>query len=145
MLETPPLSVNRRERLAVRARTLALLYLVALFIGTHLPMPPTTSISMSDKVCHFVGYAILTLSVLVGWELTIGVLKPKHYFAVWLVGTMYGAFDEITQVPVGRECDVNDWAFDVLGIVAGILAFRFLRRGMYWLLARGEPLSVGKS
>ncbi len=129
----------------MRARTLAFLYLVSLFIATHIPVPPGGSLSLSDKMCHLIGYAVLTFSVLVGWELTIGVLKPKHYFAVWLVGTLYAVFDEITQLPVGRDCDANDWACDVLGIVAGILAFRMLRRGMYWALSWGEPLSVGKS
>ncbi len=85
------LGVNRRERLAARARTLAFIYFVALCVGTHLPAPAVSSISSSDKLCHLAGYAFLTISVLVGWELTIGVLKPKHYFAVWLVGTLYGA------------------------------------------------------
>jgi VanZ family protein len=144
MHEPLPPVVDRRERLAARARTLAVLYFLALFAATHIPMPPDSTIEGSDKLCHLVGYALLTLGVLVGWELTIGVLKPKHYFAVWLVGTLYGAFDELTQIPVGRDCDINDWATDVLGIVVGLLAFRLVRRGLAWWLARGDGLSMGK-
>jgi VanZ family protein len=135
---------DRLRRLAARARTLALVYLAALFLATHLPMRHG-SLSNSDKLYHFGGYAVLTLCVLAGWELTIGVLEAKHYFAVWLVGVLYAAFDEITQIPVGRQCDANDWMADVLGIVAGLVAFRLFRRAYYWVLAGGKSLSLGKS
>jgi VanZ family protein len=137
------LAAQRLRRLAARARTLAIFYLAALFVSTHIPMPEG-SLSSSDKWCHFGGYALLTLCVLAGWELSIGVLEARHYFAVWLVGVLYAAFDEVTQIPVGRQCDPNDWMADVLGIVAGLLAFRVARRAYYWILAGGRPLSLGK-
>ncbi|MCC6491910.1 MAG: VanZ family protein [Pirellulales bacterium] len=110
-------------RFAARARTLALAYLILLFVGTHVPMPPEQVVDMSDKLLHFSGYALLTVVVLAGWELSIGVLEAKHYFAVWLAGTLYGAIDELTQPMVGRTCDVNDWAADVAGLLGGLLAF----------------------
>jgi VanZ family protein len=80
------------------------------------------------------------LCVLVGWELTSGVLQAKHYFAMWLAGTMYATFDELTQIPVGRTCDVNDWAMDVLGIACGLVAFQVLRGPLYRMLYVGEAL-----
>jgi VanZ family protein len=138
------LAIDRLRRLAARARTLAFFYLAALFLATHLPLPQG-SIASSDKLYHFAGYAALTLCVLAGWELSIGVLEAKHYFALWLVGVLYAAFDEVTQIPVGRQCDANDWMADVLGIVAGLLAFRAFRRAYYWVLAGGRSLSLGKS
>lgn len=140
----PRLATERLRRLAARARTLAFFYLAALFIATHIPLPKG-SISNSDKLYHFGGYAALTLCVLAAWELSIGVLEAKHYFAVWLVGVLYAAFDEVTQIPVGRQCDANDWIVDVLGIVAGILAFRAFRGAYYWVLGGGRSLSLGKS
>jgi VanZ family protein len=135
---------DRLRRLAARARTLAIIYLAALFLATHIPLPKE-SVSGSDKLYHFGGYAALTFCVLAGWELTIGVLEAKHYFAVWLVGVLYAAFDEVTQIPVGRMCDANDWMADVLGVVAGLLAFRAFRGAYYWVLAGGRSLSLGKS
>ena len=107
-------------------------------------MPPSTAFSMWDKLCHLGGYAMLTFCVLVGWHLTIGRLEPKHYFAVWLAGTLYACFDEITQIPVGRECDVNDWAADVVGIVAGMIAFRLGRSTLYSVWMGGDAALVGK-
>jgi VanZ family protein len=136
MQEPLPHAAPQYRRLAARARTLALVYFGLLFLGTHLPLPSQDSASFSDKWLHFGGYAVLTICVLAGWELTIGVLQPKHYFAVWLAGTLYGAIDEITQIPVSRTCDVNDWAADVLGIISGLLIYRLVR-GL--LVRRGSP------
>lgn len=128
MHEPRPATAPPRRRLALRARTLAIVYFAILFIATHIPIPSSPGASTTfDKWFHFGGYAVLTILVLAGWELTIGALQPKHYFAVWLVGTLYGAIDEITQIPVSRTCDVNDWAADVLGIVMGMLVYRLAR------------------
>jgi VanZ family protein len=142
MTAIPSLSSDRLRRLASRARTLAVVYLVVLFAATHIPGLPSTGFSLSDKIEHFCGYGILTIFVLLGWELTIGVLEAKHYFAVWLAGTLYAIVDELTQIPVGRTCDVNDWAADILGILAGMIAFGCLRGVLYRILAGGETLAA---
>ena len=127
------------NRWAARARTLAAIYLAVLFTATHLPFESHGGVSYADKVVHYAAYAILTMLVLLGWQLTIGVLQPKHYFAVWLVGTLYGAMDEVTQIPVGRTADVNDWAADVLGVVTGLVLFRLT----YAIYHRVRGLMVG--
>lgn len=134
VFEKNPVNAARLKRLAYRARTLALFYFVVLCIATHIPADRMEPMLGSDKWLHFASYATLTVLVLAGWELTIGVLQAKHYFAVWLAGTLYGAIDEITQTPVNRTCDMNDWAADVIGIVAGLLAFRLVRLVLYRVL-----------
>jgi VanZ family protein len=143
---SPALSpvAQRLGRFAARARTLAGVYLVVLFIGTHLPSTSLARLTYSDKLLHLGGYALLTLCVLAGWELTIGRLEPKHYFAVWLAGTLYAAVDEVTQIPVGRSCDINDWAADVLGIVVGIVVFRMIRMPLYRFFMGSDALALGK-
>jgi VanZ family protein len=135
-------ATQRLKRIAARARTLAIVYFLVLFVGTHIPLDPVEAVATtSDKWLHFGGYAVLTVLVLGGWELTIGVLQPKHYFAVWLAGVMYGVFDEVSQTPVGRNCDMNDWAADVLGVVAGLLIFRLGRAAMHGVIAWTAPAS----
>ena len=37
----------------------------------------------------------------------------------------YGAFDEVTQPIVGRDCDFWDWVADMAGILVGIGCFMF--------------------
>lgn len=134
---------ERLKRLALRARTLAVVYLVAIFTATHIPLDvnlPSNSLGLmdhADKFVHLGLYALLTLVVLVGWELTIRTpLQAKHYFAVWLVGTVYGMVDEATQIPVGRTGDMHDWLADVVGIILGLVAFRMCRGLMYQWLSR---------
>lgn len=132
-------AARRLKRIAARARTLAVVYLLLLFIGTHLPSDRVEALATtSDKWLHFAGYAVLTVCVLAGWELTIGALEPKHYFAVWLAGTLYGAFDEVTQTPVGRSADLNDWMADVLGVVCGLLTYRIGREAVLRIARRPQ-------
>jgi VanZ family protein len=40
---------------------------------------------------------------------------------------VYGAFDELTQIPVGRHADVADWFADVAGSVIGLALFAMVR------------------
>lgn len=143
MMSAPPsLSSDRLHRFASRARTLAIVYLCVLFTATHIPSLPAVGVSLSDKVEHFFAYGLLTIFVLAGWELSIGVLQAKHYFAVWLAGTLYAIVDEATQIPVGRTCDVHDWAADVFGILAGMIAFGLFRRTCYRLLTGHDLLAA---
>lgn len=132
----PPLRRTRRHVIVARiARYCTAGLLICLFIATHYPTPYLPhSVAAADKIAHCLAYFALAFSALVSWDLAIGPLRPQHYFTVWLVGTLYGAFDEVTQIPVGRHCDLHDWLFDILGIVLGLTAFRLLRPTLSRLL-----------
>lgn len=132
--ERTPAATATRHPWAARARTLAVAYLLLLAGATHLPQVNMPPIGASDKLYHFVAYAALAVVVLAGWELTLGTLQPKHFFAVWLAGTLYGAIDEITQSPFGRVSDASDWMADCLGVVIGLVTYLAVRR-----LWRGAP------
>lgn len=119
------------RRAAALARFATIGLIVAMFVGTHVPNPVAVEITTSDKTIHFWAYLALSFSLLTSWELSSGRLQPIHFFLVWLACTVYGAIDEITQIPVGRTCDGVDWLFDVLGIVAGLSLFRILRPLIY--------------
>lgn len=118
----------RLRRMALVARWFTGLLLLAMFLGTHLPVPASMAqgVAGNDHVLHFAAYMALTICLLASWELSTGILQPQHYFSVWLFGTLYGAFDEITQIPVGRVCDGMDWLADVVGIVAGLTIYRMV-------------------
>lgn len=120
--------IPSRLRLAAQfARYATVLLLLAMFVGTHLPSRFTPGITYSDKVIHAMAFMSLTLCLLTSWELSAGILQPQHYFAVWLFCTLYGAFDEITQIPVGRSCDGLDWLADIGGILVGLILYRLVR------------------
>ncbi|MCE1188364.1 MAG: VanZ family protein [Ignavibacteria bacterium] len=100
-------------------------YWTVLFIATTLPgsyVPPT---GIGDKYEHFLAFAILAILVYFSlmqktkWKLL------TRYTAVscFIVGTVYGAMDELHQLFVpGRYCDFYDWLADSIGTVIGILA-----------------------
>ena len=113
--------------LARIARYGTAILLLVMFIGTHMPASQMFHVPSNDKLLHFVAYFALCISALVSWEWTSGVLRAPHYFAVWLVCTLYGAMDEITQTPFGRTCDGVDWLADIVGVVAGLIVFQLLR------------------
>ncbi|MDZ4659946.1 MAG: VanZ family protein [Bythopirellula sp.] len=122
---------SQLRRAAALARFATIGLIIAMFVGTHVPNPVAVEITTSDKTIHFWAYLALSFSLLTSWELSSGRLQPIHFFLVWLACTVYGAIDEITQIPVGRTCDGVDWLFDVLGIVAGLSLFRILRPLIY--------------
>ena len=136
--DAPPTQPHRFKRTASRARNLAVVYVVLLFLGTHVPSVGAGEPSFSDKWAHFGAYLFLCVLVLAGWELTIGKLQPRHYFAVWLAGVVYGAFDEWTQIPVGRTCDMSDWAADVIGVTLGIVVYQMLRPLLFAVVGRDK-------
>jgi VanZ family protein len=112
------------RRIAIFMRTLTVVVLVGMFLGTHLPVSGVRVVSHLDKLFHFGAYFTLTLCLLASWELSRGTLQAAHYFMVWLFGTLYGIFDEVTQIPVGRTCDGYDWLADVAGIIVGLILFQ---------------------
>ena len=98
-------------------------YWLALFIGTHVPRPPELlTIEHGDKYLHTSAYA--GLAVLCGWYLaTRGTLVAWHYGATFIVLAVYGAADELLQVPVNRHADVADWLADAGGVMLGLTVF----------------------
>jgi VanZ family protein len=126
-----PLAASPRltffRRLAIVAWCMTVVFLLMIFAGTHIPVQAEAFLASSDKLLHFLAYFSLAMFLLISGELTLGPLKPIHFFSVWLACTLYGAMDEITQIPVGRECDVADWVCDVLGAVAALTVFRIAR------------------
>lgn len=132
-MANPPTRLSeRRQRFAPFARYLTALLMLAMFAATHIPLGfVPREVSMFDKLVHSLVYMTLTFSALTSLELTIGSLLPHHYFTVWLVGTLYAAFDEITQLPVGRQPDVHDWVCDLIGIVIGLTVYRLISPVMF--------------
>jgi len=132
----PKITSTSVRRMAMFMRVLAVVVLVCMFLGTHMPVTHVSSISQMDKLFHFGAYLTLTLCLLASWELSRGGLEASHYFIVWLFGTLYGIFDEVTQIPVGRTCDGYDWLADLAGIVVGLILFSIVSslvtRALHW-------------
>jgi VanZ family protein len=118
-----------RSRITLISKLAFGLFWLALFVGTHIPisedmLPPVGG----DKVLHFGAYLVLSLLLVTAWQLAGGILTRRHLTIAWIAVLAYAAFDEITQIPVGRDCDIKDWLADAAGAAVGILLFVVLRK-----------------
>lgn len=105
---------------------------LGLFIGTHLPKVPQPIRKISDKSMHclaFTGLAFLLAWATYRKEATV----RRHWLFILTMIAIYGAFDELLQIPVGRHCDFNDWLADMAGAVIGLTLFHV---GLRWRSAR---------
>jgi VanZ family protein len=102
-------------------------YWCVLFIATHVPIPqPDLGVENDDKWIHAFAYGVLALLVATAWSLRAN-FGWRQAFIVLVILAIYGALDEITQIPVNRQADVADWLFDVVGIVVGLAVFLAVR------------------
>ena len=118
------LTDNRSNRLKKAALAVLVCYWMALVISTHIPHPPHLIFpqSISDKVLHLCAYAGLSFLLSFNWALRRP-LGWQQWLGIVAGLAAFGAVDEVTQIPVGRQCDVFDWLADVTGIVVGSVLF----------------------
>ncbi len=130
-------------------RALWLGYWITLFALTHSPKLgwPGWAPQPSDKNLHLVAYFLLAAG---GW-LVLSVRpdtgrpsavsdrwRPVDWFCVVVV---YGACDEVLQVPCGRFCSILDLAADATGAAIAIAVIELVRAGRRTLSAgRGDDV-----
>ena len=107
------------------------LYTAGLVTGTHLPPEIGPEPLIPDKVIHFGAY--LGLAWLLG--LTLASRGRRVWVAVPLL-LVFGAVDELTQIPVGRTADVWDWLADAAGIMVGTT--------IAWAMTRADDSSTSQ-
>ena len=105
---------------------LAGLYLLAMFLATHMPLPSGMAkpgIPGVDKLVHTAMYAGLAVLVLAAASIGRPVSLGMAVVLLLLIAT-YAAVDEWTQqfVP-GRSSDPRDWVADVIGASLGAILF----------------------
>jgi VanZ family protein len=119
------LTLQSRQKLIL---ALLSFYWIILFILCHIPIPKVVyQAQVSDKTLHFVAYILLgfLLWFSLNPDTKVNWRKPSAWL-VFFVIILYGIFDEVTQGYVGRSCDIMDFLYDVIGVVAGLILFSFL-------------------
>lgn len=117
----------------IRIASLCLLgYWLLLFAGTHLPrvQMPNMAGGNNDKILHVIAFA--GLSFLLSWAIPTKMSdRFRNVRMAALCAILYGAFDELTQIPVGRTADWKDLIADTVGAILGIIAY-CIAREMLW-------------
>jgi len=117
-------------------------YWLVLFAGTHLPRVriPNVAGGHSDKILHLVAFA--GLSFLLSWAIpTKHSDRFRNVRMAGLAAILYGAFDELTQIPVGRTADWLDLLADTIGVVLGLIGYCVCRE-IYWRMKPKVKTSV---
>src|SRR5260221_6092384 len=102
-------------------------YWLAIFVATHVPhVPAALAMPGADKWEPLRAYAALAF-LLAGRQSLWRPVGWTGFTRIAILAALYGAFDELTQIPVGRHADVNDWFADVLGSAFGLALFAVVR------------------
>ncbi|MDR1903727.1 MAG: VanZ family protein [Treponema sp.] len=98
------------------------------FLSSQSILPQPKDILGFDKVQHLIVYAALSMSL--GLWFSENQWKNKGRTTILLlfgIASVYGIVDEVHQYFVpGRDCNVWDWAADVLGAILGALGAAFI-------------------
>lgn len=105
------------------------LYIAVVFTATHIPPsePLTFSTSVGDKNLHLVAYLGIGFALTYCLHCLIYWPSLSLSFLAFLLGALFGAFDELSQPYFNRCCDLNDWFADLSGLGFGISLFLFAR------------------
>ena len=116
-----------------------ILYWCILFAATHVPGPRLPPIPVTDKTAHTISYALLATGLFLSLHRR-GRRAPSQ-IAVIVLGTLllYGAIDELSQIPVHRSCEMADWNADAAG--AG-MAVVLMTAALTWRENRRGPLAT---
>lgn len=114
-------------------------YGVFIFVGTHVPgSEAPVAETNGDKVLHFVAFAILAALLARYVHVKQIAFTWRTWAFLWLLVVFYGALDELSQIPVGRGCEFNDWLADAFGAAFGLAGYRYV------VLRRREPLVASR-
>ena len=123
----------------IRFAILALVpYWLLLFIGTHIPTKSMPKIDDLDKLIHASAYA--GLAFLLVWAIPPRLYRgARRYLLAAILAVVYGVFDEVSQMLVGRTADVMDWLYDCLGVCIGLFLFFVVRQAWcHWHVGHGK-------
>jgi hypothetical protein len=125
MSASPDSSTVARGRRWVAAALLG--YCCLIFTLTHIPPISTTGLPRySDKLVHLLMY--LGLGFLLTWRFHIaGRVGVRLFVTVLFIAAVYGALDELLQIPVGRRADIRDWLADCVGAIVGFGCYQIAR------------------
>jgi VanZ family protein len=119
-----------------------------MFVATHIPrVPQGFDIPGGDKSQHFLAYAALAILLAVRMSFAAP-FAARHALRVLGIIALYGALDEVTQIPVGRHADVWDWVADLSGGTVGMALFlgvQRIRRRKSAPLGSIEPVGSAKT
>jgi VanZ family protein len=122
-------SDERLNRRRLHALLLAMLvcFWMAMFAGTHVPHLPLDAFPTNfDKLLHASANCGLAFLIAV-WLSTGRRVGLKELGGIFAAVFGYAIFDELSQIPFGRDCELFDAVADCAGGMTGLAGFATLR------------------
>ena len=114
--------MNRRF-LVLLAAYVALVFFMSTRPGLR---PPGPGFHMTDKVAHFVEYAIMGALIARAFGNSVSSSRVGAFMFLFAIGATIGAIDETLQGHTPeREMSIYDWMADALGVAVAVW---FVRR-----------------
>ena len=121
--------VSWRDRWDLWYRRALPTYWMALAMSTHLPkLDIRGTIAPSDKFLHLTAFGMLAFLFWRWCEALSRPLSRRFVFIAAPVLIIYAAIDESTQGPFGRSVDIDDWFYNVAGILSMLTILEISRR-----------------
>jgi VanZ family protein len=100
---------SHRRLIVLACQVGLVLYGLTMFAATHAPPgKPVAPVPYLDKIQHFAAYALLAAMFATTWQVAAGHLTTGHLGWAGVAIAAWGIFDEVTQIPFGRECSIRD-------------------------------------
>src|SRR5262245_50331038 len=113
-------------------------YWIFLFLATHLPGLKLGGPEQSDKLTHFIAFAILAFLFWRACESASRSLGPRFVWTALPILIAYAGMDEYLQQFVGRGSDWQDFAANTVGIVAMLTVLEWRRRRGAQVLSQSD-------
>lgn len=109
----------------MKKHTHLIIFISLLFIGIFLDLAPIQVPAGIDKVYHFIGFFVLTMSAIITFYKFFGTKWLNLFFILTLIGGgLLAGLSENAQklVPI-RGCDPYDWITNISGISLACVIF----------------------
>lgn len=102
----------------MKKNNLFIVLILTLMAGVLLDLAPLHVPDGIDKIYHFVGFAVISVLAILTFVEFFGKKSINLFLlSVMSIGGFFAAISEFLQkLTAVRDCDVNDWLVDLLGI-----------------------------
>jgi len=117
-------SIRRRRRLVT---SVCVALWAAAAVVSHVPSDDVPATGIGDLTAHVLGYFVMTAALWLSLS-AHGWTRKARLIGSLVIAAGYGALDETTQQFFGRTPDLIDWAADMAGAAAAVVACELLAR-----------------
>lgn len=109
----------------MKKSTHLIIFIALIAIGIFLDLAPIQVPAGVDKVCHFIGFFVITMSAIITFYKFFGTKWLNLFFMLTLIGggLLAGLSEDAQKLVAIRGCDPYDWITNISGISLACVIF----------------------